>query len=171
MEDPSSLLDHTLRFVLSAIERELRLGIDWRAAGRGRNAVQRAAIYAAAMARDLVRIPIHHPEGIAQARFRARVRYIEGTALPTVTFFLDRYPLSQHRRDALSSAVTELAGCVDLISDGRIRALDEWYATMDEFGVLTERCLRAAHERWNWETEVDRLLRLYDSLDAERLAG
>mgnify|MGYP001814754149 CR=1 FL=1 len=144
MEDLRSLLDQTFRFVLSGIEGELRLEIDWRAAGKGRNVLQRAAIYAAAMARDLARITIHHPDGIAQTRFRARIHYIEHTALPAVEFFRDLYPLTQHQWDSLSSAMTELVGCVHLISDGRIRALDEWYATMDEFADLTERCERAA---------------------------
>jgi|LGVF01.1.fsa_nt_gb hypothetical protein len=144
MEDTRSLLEQTMRFVLSGIERELRLEIDWRAAGRGRNVFRRAAIYAAAMLRDLVRIPLHHPDGVAQARFRARIQYIERTAMPTVKFFLDHYPLSQRQREALASASTELEESVGLISDGKIRALDEWYATMEEFGVLTERCGRAA---------------------------
>jgi len=144
MEDTRSLLDHTLRFVLSGIERELRLEIDWRAAGRGRNVFRRAAIYAAAMLRDLVRIPLHHPDGVAQARFRARIQYIERTAMPTVKFFLDHYPLSQRQQDALASALSEFEASVGLISDGKIRALDEWYATMEEFGELTERCGRAA---------------------------
>jgi hypothetical protein len=144
MEDTRSLLEQTMCFVLSGIERELRTEIDWRAAGRGRNVFQRAAIYAAAMLRDLVRIPLHHPDGVAQARFRARIQYLERTAMPTVKFFLDHYPLSRHQQDALVSASTELEKSVDLISDGKIRALDEWYATMEEFGVLTERCGRAA---------------------------
>jgi hypothetical protein len=144
MEDTRSLLEQTMCFVLSGIERELRTEIDWRAAGRGRNVFQRAAIYAAAMLRDLVRIPLHHPDGVAQARFRARIQYLERTAMPTVKFFLDHYPLSRHQQDALVSASTELEKSVDLISDGKIRALDEWYATMEEFGVLTGRCGRAA---------------------------
>jgi len=133
-----------LSFVLSGIERELRLEIDWRAEGRGRNVFRRAAIYAAAMLRDLVRIPTHHPDGVAQARFRVRIQYIERTAVPTVKFFLDQYPLSRRQQDALVSASTELEESVGLISDGKIRALDEWYATMEEFGELTERCGRAA---------------------------
>jgi len=144
MEDSRFLLEQTMRFVLSGIERELRLEIDWRAAGRGRNVFRRAAIYAAAMLRDLVRIPLHHPDGVAQARFRARIQYLERTAVPTVTFFLDHYPLSRGQRDALVSASTELEESVGLISDGKIRVLDEWYATMEEFGGLTERCGRAA---------------------------
>ncbi|MEJ2581608.1 MAG: hypothetical protein P8127_08220 [Acidobacteriota bacterium] len=144
MEDITSLLDSTMRFVLSGIERELRLGIDWRASGRGWNVFRRAAIYAGAMARDLVRIPLHHPDGIAQARFRARIQYIERTVVPTVGFFLEHYPLSQHQRDSLSTALTELGGCIELQPDGRMRALDEWYATMEEFAVLTERCEKTA---------------------------
>jgi hypothetical protein len=144
MEDTRTLLDHTLRFALSGIERELRLDIDWRAEGRGRNVFQRAAIYTAAMARDLARIFLHHPDGVAQAKFRVRIQYIERTAVPMVKFFLDHYPLSQHQQGSLVSALTELEESVGLISDGKIPALDEWYATMEEFGELTERCGRAA---------------------------
>jgi glycosyltransferase involved in cell wall biosynthesis len=33
---------------------------------------------------------------------------------------------------------------------------------------LRRRCLRAAHERWNWETESGRLLSLYDDLETAR---
>ena len=34
----------------------------------------------------------------------------------------------------------------------------------DEAGALRARCLRAAHERWNWETESARLVALYEEL-------
>ena len=144
MEDTRSLLEQTMRFVLSGIERELRLVIDWRAEGRGRNVFRRASIYAAAMLRDLVRIPTHHPDGVAQARFRVRIQYIKRTAVPTVKFFLDHYPLLAHQQDALAAALSEFEASISLISDGKIRALDEWYATMEEFAELTERCVRAA---------------------------
>jgi glycosyltransferase involved in cell wall biosynthesis len=36
-----------------------------------------------------------------------------------------------------------------------------------ERNALRARCLRAAHERWNWETESARLVALYDSLALE----
>ena len=36
-----------------------------------------------------------------------------------------------------------------------------------ELEALRARCLRAAHERWNWETESARLVALYDSLAVE----
>jgi glycosyltransferase involved in cell wall biosynthesis len=36
--------------------------------------------------------------------------------------------------------------------------------TASEAADLRARCLRAAHARWNWETEVARLLALYDDL-------
>jgi len=36
-----------------------------------------------------------------------------------------------------------------------------------ERDALRARCLRAAHERWNWETESARLVALYDSLAVE----
>jgi glycosyltransferase involved in cell wall biosynthesis len=39
--------------------------------------------------------------------------------------------------------------------------------TEDERNALRARCLRAAHERWNWETESARLVALYDSLAVE----
>jgi glycosyltransferase involved in cell wall biosynthesis len=34
----------------------------------------------------------------------------------------------------------------------------------DEMATLRARCLRAAHERWNWETESVRLVELYADL-------
>jgi glycosyltransferase involved in cell wall biosynthesis len=34
----------------------------------------------------------------------------------------------------------------------------------DERAALRDRCLRAAHERWNWETESERLVALYADL-------
>lgn len=37
-----------------------------------------------------------------------------------------------------------------------------------EAEALRGRCLRAAHERWNWETESARLVALYEELAAER---
>ena len=36
--------------------------------------------------------------------------------------------------------------------------------TPDEAADLRRRCLIAAHERWNWESESAKLLALYDSL-------
>jgi glycosyltransferase involved in cell wall biosynthesis len=38
----------------------------------------------------------------------------------------------------------------------------------DEREALRERCLRAAHDRWNWAKEVDGLLRLYADLESGR---
>jgi len=40
----------------------------------------------------------------------------------------------------------------------------------EETEALRARCLTAAHERWNWETEVSRLVALYADLAAERPA-
>jgi glycosyltransferase involved in cell wall biosynthesis len=37
----------------------------------------------------------------------------------------------------------------------------------EEQRVLRQRCLDAAHDRWNWETESTRLIELYDSLIPE----
>lgn len=45
-----------------------------------------------------------------------------------------------------------------------IRAIVERPA--DQRGVIRERCLQAAHERWNWEVESARLTQLYESLRA-----
>jgi glycosyltransferase involved in cell wall biosynthesis len=39
--------------------------------------------------------------------------------------------------------------------------------SQEERDALRARCLRAAHERWNWETESARLVALYDSLALE----
>jgi hypothetical protein len=144
MEDAGRLLDETLRFVLSGVERELRRELDWRAVPAGVGRIRRVAIYSAALLRDLVRIPLHHPEGIAQARFRVRIRYLERSAIPTIGFFVNRYPLSAERHSALHRALAELEACVRLVQDGRLRAVDEWYATMDEFRRLDEGCGRAA---------------------------
>jgi hypothetical protein len=144
MKDIGALVDETFRFMLGSVERELCVPLDWRASGGRHGPIGRAAIYAAAMARDLIRIPLHHADGIAQARFRARVRFIERTALPTVRFVLERFPVSDSQRAALGEAERELTSCTDLVSDGRFRRIDEWYATMDEFAALAEGCQRAA---------------------------
>jgi glycosyltransferase involved in cell wall biosynthesis len=44
-----------------------------------------------------------------------------------------------------------------------LRSVIELPATERE--ALRSRCLKAAHERWNWETEGARLLALYDRLE------
>jgi glycosyltransferase involved in cell wall biosynthesis len=36
-----------------------------------------------------------------------------------------------------------------------------------EADAIRARCLRAAHERWNWETESGRLVALYEELARE----
>ena len=36
-----------------------------------------------------------------------------------------------------------------------------------EADAIRARCLRAAHERWNWETESGRLIALYEELASE----
>jgi glycosyltransferase involved in cell wall biosynthesis len=40
-----------------------------------------------------------------------------------------------------------------------------------ERAELRRRCLRAAHARWNWETESRRLLDLYEDLASDGGAG
>ena len=138
VEVMESRIELTLGFFLgqgvSSLEREL----DWRGGGAGRNVVSRALLYSAAMARDLARIPLHHPEGIAQARFRGRLVYIREVALPTLRFFRDEYDLDPIRSDALDDAIVVLETAEGWVSDGPVRALDRWYATMDEFHHLPE---------------------------------
>jgi glycosyltransferase involved in cell wall biosynthesis len=46
---------------------------------------------------------------------------------------------------------------------GRIASLPE-----DEWQAWRERCVAAAHERYNWETQVERLLDLYSQLTGKR---
>jgi glycosyltransferase involved in cell wall biosynthesis len=41
----------------------------------------------------------------------------------------------------------------------------------DERAALRERCLSAAHERWNWETESARLVGLYAELGPASVAA
>jgi len=135
--------DKTLRFFLGQVVSNLDRELDWRGGGSGRNVVSRALIYSAAMARDLARIPLHHPEGIAQARFRARLVYIREMALPTLRFFSDEYDLDPVRSDALDDAIGALETAEGLVNDGPVPVLDQWYATMDEFHRLTELSLRA----------------------------
>jgi hypothetical protein len=98
------------------------------------------------MVRDLIRIPLHHREGIAQARFRARVDYISEFAIPTLRFFVAEYPLDDRTATLLKDAVKELQQGVELIADGRVPTLDEWYATMEEFHRLTEHSKRGAEK-------------------------
>jgi glycosyltransferase involved in cell wall biosynthesis len=45
---------------------------------------------------------------------------------------------------------------------GAIRTIIELPA--DERVALRARCLQAAHERWNWETESSRLVDLYKEI-------
>ncbi len=140
------LLDDTLKFFLKAIASELHKEIDWRAKGHGKSLIKRAVIYAAAFVRDLTRIPRHYHGGIGQAQFRFRVAYISDIALPTLSFFLTKYPLQQRQQIPIEAAVDLLQQGANLIRDGKIPALDEWYATMEEFGQLTE-CSRQAAKR------------------------
>ena len=132
------LLDKTLKFFLRQVVLQLSEEIDWRAKGHGRNVFVRTAIYIAALVRDLIRIPTHHPAGIGMARFRARVEYIAESAIPTLAFFGANYPIDERQRTLISEAIEELERGVSLISDGPIPTLDEWYATMEEFHQLSE---------------------------------
>jgi hypothetical protein len=138
------LLDKTLDFFLRGIARELSKDIDWRARGHGRNVFVRASIYTAAMVRDLIRIPLHHPAGIAQSRFRARVAFISERAIPILAFFRANYPIQEHRKTLIDEAIEVLERGVSLISDGAYPKLDEWYATMEEFHSLSEYSQQAA---------------------------
>ncbi len=140
----NELLDDTLKFFLKAIALELHKEIDWRAKGYGKSVIKRVAIYTAAFVRDLTRIPRHYHRGIGQAQFRFRIAYISDTALPTLNFFLTKYPLPPGQRVFMETAVDLLQKGANLTRDGTIRALDEWYATMEEFCQLTEYSQEAA---------------------------
>jgi hypothetical protein len=140
------LLSETLRFFLQRLASELNTEIDWRARGYGKNIFQRSGIYVAALVRDIIRIPLHDQAGIGQARFRARVQYIADDAIPTLEFFQANYPISRRQQALIGEARESLQRGVGLISDGRIPALDEWYATMKEFHELTEYSQQAARK-------------------------
>jgi len=138
------LLAETQRFFLGRVASELTREIDWRAKGYGKSVIPRAAIYVAAMVRDIVRIPLHHQDGIGQARFRPRIDYISESAIPILKFFQVNYPIDDRQCLLIDEALELLEKGVRLISDGRIPALDEWYATMEEFHDLTEYSRQAA---------------------------
>ena len=140
------LIDKTRTFFLGRVAAELRREIDWRAKGHGKSIPRRVAIYLAAFVRDVVRIPLHHREGIGQARFRARVTYITETAIPTLRFFRTEYPADEETAALLDEATERLEKGATLLRDGAVPALDEWYATMEEFSELT-RFSREAAER------------------------
>lgn len=142
----TELLSDTVTFFLRPIAAELQKEIDWRARAFGRNVLTRVLVYLAALARDLIRIPLHHPRGIGQAQFRARVIYIQDTALPTLGFFASRYPLPAAPRARLDAAAAALRQGIALLRDGALPRVDEWYATIDEFGQLTEYSRAAARE-------------------------
>lgn len=138
------ILVKTLKFFLGSIAAELNKDIDWRAKGYGKNVFIRAGIYFVAMVRDLIRIPTHHKEGIAQSRFRARIEYISKTVIPSLNFFKSNYPIDDGQHVLITEAIELLNKGVSLISDGAIPKLDEWYATMDEFYELTMYSQQAA---------------------------
>jgi hypothetical protein len=94
--------------------------------------------------RDIVRIPLHHREGIGQARFRARIEYISENAIPTLKFFQTKYPTDERQRTLIDEAIELLQKGIGLISDGSYPVLDEWYATMEEFYELTKYSQQAA---------------------------
>ncbi len=136
----------TVEFFLKLIARELTSEIDWRAKGYGRNVIIRILIYAVALVRDVIRIPLHHHRGIAQAQFRFRVSYIEETAIPTLEFFVSKYPLHDRQTELLRESIDLLRKGSDLIRDGRVLVMDEWYATMEEFHRLTQYSQEAARK-------------------------
>lgn len=140
------LLDKTLTFFLRQMALQLSVEIDWRAKGYGRNVLVRAAIYTAALARDLIRIPLHHPDGIGQSRFRARVEYIDDRAIPTLKFFGANFPIDARQKSLINEAIEVLERGVSLISDGAYPTIDEWYATMEEFHQLSEYSLQAVEK-------------------------
>ncbi len=93
-----------------------------------------------------MRIPLHNQRGIGQAQFRFRVAYISNTAIPTLSFFLNKYPIEKEQHNLIEEAITLLQKGAELIKDGRMPALDEWYATMEEFYKLTQYSQKAAEK-------------------------
>lgn len=146
MVPPKQTLNDTLEFFLGLIARELTTEIDWRAKGYGRNVIMRILIYVAALVRDVIRIPLHRHRGIAQAQFRLRVSYIDETAIPTLEFFVSKYPLHERQTELLRESIDLLRRGSDLTRDGRVLAIDEWYATMEEFHQLTKYSQEAARK-------------------------
>jgi hypothetical protein len=140
------LLDKTRAFFLRRVVAELKRPIDWRAQGRGKGIVRRTGIYLAAFLRDIVRIPLHHPDGIGQARFRARVQYIADDAIPIIEFFQAEYACDMRVGALLDEAIEWLGKGKQLVEDGPFPRLDLWYATMDEFSQLTEYSRQAAEK-------------------------
>jgi hypothetical protein len=134
----------TLKFFLSGIASELQKEIDWRAKGHGKNIFVRTGIYIAALVRDLIRIPLHHKDGIAMSRFRVKVEYLSKYAIPTLRFFQSEFALNERQNSLISDSISNLEQGTALISDGPYPTLDEWYATMEEFHQLTKFCHKAA---------------------------
>ncbi len=141
-----ALSDKTLKFFLKNIATELSQEIDLRGKGYAKNFILGAWIYTVAFLRDLMRIPLHDPKGIGQARFRFRIGYISDTAIPTLNFFLETYSLEEEQRHLMEDAIGLLEKGARLITDGRIPALDEWYASLEEFSQLTKYSQEAARK-------------------------
>lgn len=90
------------------------------------------------------------------------------TGLPVVVS-----DFTEMRRIVLDDPDGPLGAVCDPVDPGSIAAAIRSILDLDpaEREALRARCLRAAHERWNWETESARLVELYKSLAAELPAG
>ncbi len=90
------------------------------------------------------------------------------TGLPVVVS-----DFTEMRRIVLDDPDGPLGAVCDPVDPGSIAAAIRSILDLgpDEREALRVRCLRASHERWNWETESARLVELYDSLAAELPAG
>ena len=90
------------------------------------------------------------------------------TGLPVVVSdFVEMRRIVLEDPDGRLGAVCDPADPVSIAA--AIRSILDLGPTERE--ALRERCLWAAHERWNWETEAARLEALYDSLAKEAAAG
>ncbi len=138
------LFDDTLKFFLELIVMELSQEIDLRAKGYGKNIITRVVNHIVDFLGDMIRIPLQHYRGVGQAQFRFRVFYISNTVLPALNFFLTRYPLEEKQCHLIEEAIDLLQRGEGLIRNGGIPALDEWYATMEEFYTLTRYSKEAA---------------------------
>ena len=78
--------------------------------------------------------------------------------------------LPERRRIVLDNADGPLGAVCDSADPTSIAAAVRWVLDQppEERLALRARCLRAAHERWNWETESARLVALYAELSAGR---
>jgi len=147
------LLVDTMRFFLDPVIDKLNQETDLRSRGYGKNPIYQVGVYLVAFARDLINIPLHSRQGIGQARYRARVAYIEQEVVPILRFFREKYPVRPEQKGLIDEAIELLQRGCQLGVDGRWRLLDQWYATMKEFHAFDDFSRQAA-------AKIEQLIRL-----------